>query len=87
MPRKYERKANCRPRCTWTEENLIAAMDEMKKKAIGVNQIARNFGIPSRTLRRRFAQHETRKLTLGLLIIELLFSCTFGSIVYNFFRR
>ncbi|XP_022834543.1 uncharacterized protein LOC111362201 [Spodoptera litura] len=64
MPRKYIRKVGVRPRAEWTQEALIAAMDEISKGILGINEISRRYGIPSRTLRRRFANKNTEKLTL-----------------------
>jgi hypothetical protein len=67
MPRTYKRKEGVRPRvCSWTTEQLQSAFDEMDKKTMGINEISRQFGIPSRTLRRRYAAKNTTKLTLGM---------------------
>ncbi|CAH1972607.1 unnamed protein product [Acanthoscelides obtectus] len=53
MPRKYKRKEGVQVQvCFWTTESLQAAFDEMDKKTMGINQISRQFRIPSRTLRR-----------------------------------
>ncbi|KAM3963687.1 uncharacterized protein ACR2FA_002210 [Aphomia sociella] len=66
MPRKYKRKEGVRARvCSWTTEQLQSAFDEMDKKTMGINEISRQFGIPSRTLRRRYGAKNTTKLTLG----------------------
>ncbi|XP_022829248.1 uncharacterized protein LOC111358362 [Spodoptera litura] len=65
MPRKYIRKVGVRSRAEWTQEALIAAMDEISRGILGINEISRRYGIPSRTLRRRFANKNTEKLTLG----------------------
>lgn len=65
MPRKYIRKVGVRPRAEWTQEALIAAIDEISRGILGINEISRRYGIPSRTLRRRFANKNTEKLTLG----------------------
>ncbi|CAG9795717.1 unnamed protein product [Diatraea saccharalis] len=65
MPRKYKRKEGVRARvCTWTTENLQSAFEEIDKKNLGINEISRRFGIPSRTLRRRYAARSTTKLTM-----------------------
>lgn len=66
MPRRYIRKEGVRPRIvSWTTEALQDAFDEMDKKIMGINEISRQFGIPSRTLRRRYAAKNKTKLTLG----------------------
>ncbi|XP_074040776.1 uncharacterized protein [Leptinotarsa decemlineata] len=67
MPRNYKRKEGVRARvCSWTTENLLqSAFDEMEKKTMGINEISRQFEIPSRTLRRRYAARKSTKLTLG----------------------
>lgn len=67
MPRKYKRKEGLQVRvCSWTIEQLQSAFEEIDKKTIGINEISRQFGIPSRTLRRRYAARNTAKLTLGM---------------------
>ncbi|XP_045765299.1 chaetoglobosin A biosynthesis cluster protein C-like [Maniola jurtina] len=66
MPRRYKRKEGVRPRIvSWTTEALQNAFDEMDKNIMGINKISRQFGIPSRTLRRRYAAKNKTKLTLG----------------------
>lgn len=65
MPRKYIRKVGAKPRGLWTEENLLAASEEIREGKSSVNKISRQYGIPSRTLRRRFVSQNTKKLTLG----------------------
>ncbi|CAG4952235.1 unnamed protein product [Colias eurytheme] len=45
-----------------------SAFDEMDRNTMGINKISRQFGIPSRTLRRRYAAKNTTKQTLGKLI-------------------
>lgn len=66
MPRKYKRKEGVRARvCSWTTEQLQPAFDEIDKKNMGINEISRQFGIPSRTLRRRYAAKNKSQLTLG----------------------
>lgn len=68
MPRKYKRKEGVRARiCSWTTEQLQSAFDEMDRNTMGINEISRQFGIPSRTLRRRYAaKKNTTKQTLGM---------------------
>ncbi|KAJ0180122.1 hypothetical protein K1T71_004713 [Dendrolimus kikuchii] len=65
MPRKYVRKVGAKPRGMWTEEALLAAFEELRQKKCSINEISRQYGIPSRTLRRRFAKQDTKKITLG----------------------
>lgn len=65
MPCKTSRKMSVRTRCTWTQESLRNAIEEMKKNRLGINAISRRFGIPSRTLRRRFANKNIEKVALG----------------------
>ncbi|CAG9572683.1 unnamed protein product [Danaus chrysippus] len=66
MPRKYKRKEGVRARVvSWTTEQLQSAFHELDKKELGINEISRRFGIPSRTLRRRYAIKNQTKLTLG----------------------
>lgn len=72
MPRKYIRKVGARARAQWTQESLVAALNDMSKGNLGVNQISRLYGIPSRTLRRRFANKKDEKKTLGKLFIQVL---------------
>lgn len=65
MPRKYKRKIGAPVRAAWSEEDLCKAFGEMDKGQVGVNEISRRYGIPSRTLRRRYAKKSCEKLTLG----------------------
>ncbi|KAL3287968.1 hypothetical protein HHI36_002424 [Cryptolaemus montrouzieri] len=65
MPRKYRRKIGTPVRAAWSEEALCKAFGEMDKGQVGVNEISRRYGIPSRTLRRRYAKKSCEKLTLG----------------------
>ncbi|KAL3265507.1 hypothetical protein HHI36_009711 [Cryptolaemus montrouzieri] len=65
MPRKYKRKIGAPVRAAWSEEALCKAFGEMDKGQVGVNEISRRYGIPSRTLRRRYAKKRCEKLTLG----------------------
>ncbi|KAL3274369.1 hypothetical protein HHI36_015767 [Cryptolaemus montrouzieri] len=65
MPRKYKRKIGAPVRAAWSEEALGKAFGEMDKGQVGVNEISRRYGIPSRTSRRRYAKKSCEKLTLG----------------------
>lgn len=66
MPRKYKRKAGVQARVvSWTADKLQPAFNEMDKGIMGINEISRLFGIPSRTLRRRYAAQNKTQLTLG----------------------
>lgn len=53
MPTVYQRKNSDTPRRQWTQENLIQAIDRINSGEMGINEAARTYGIPSRTLRRR----------------------------------
>ncbi|XP_054723359.1 zinc finger protein 177-like [Uloborus diversus] len=53
MPTVYKRKKTGAARETWTEDNLKEALRRLEAGEIGVNEAARYYGIPSRTLRRR----------------------------------
>ncbi|XP_054706771.1 uncharacterized protein LOC129216581 [Uloborus diversus] len=53
MPTVYKRKKTGAARGTWTEDNLKEALMRLEAGEIGVNEAARYYGIPSRTLRRR----------------------------------
>ncbi|KAL3289044.1 hypothetical protein HHI36_003487 [Cryptolaemus montrouzieri] len=64
MPRKYKRKIGAPVRAAWSEEALCKAFGEMDKGQVGVNEISRRYGIPSRTLRRQYAKKSCEKLTL-----------------------
>lgn len=65
MPRKYVCKVDAQPRAEWTEDALKAAFEELSLNQCSVNEISRRYGIPSRTLRRRFQKQDTQKITLG----------------------
>ncbi|KAL3274265.1 hypothetical protein HHI36_015674 [Cryptolaemus montrouzieri] len=65
MPRKYKKKIGAPVRAAWSEEALCKAFGEMDKGQVGVNEISRRYGNPSRTLRRRYAKKSCEKLTLG----------------------
>lgn len=74
MPRKYKRKEGVRARvCSWTSEQLQSAFEEMDRNTMGINEISRQFGIPSRTLRRRYAAKNTTKQTLGIVLRVMLY--------------
>ncbi|KAL3265293.1 hypothetical protein HHI36_009503 [Cryptolaemus montrouzieri] len=64
MPRKYKRKIGAPVHAAWSEEALCKAFGEMDKGQVGVNEISRRYGIPSRTLRRRYAKKSCENLTL-----------------------
>ncbi|CAB3262209.1 unnamed protein product [Arctia plantaginis] len=64
MPSKYVRKAGASPRGEWTEDALREAFEEIRQNKYGLNEISRRYGIPARTLKRRFAKQDTTKLTL-----------------------
>lgn len=70
MPRKYVRKVGASPRGEWTEDALGEAFEEMRQNKHGLNEISRRYGIPARTLKRRFVKQDTKKLTLGTLSIK-----------------
>ncbi|KAJ4429041.1 hypothetical protein ANN_26037 [Periplaneta americana] len=60
---KYKKEASGRDR--WSEESLAQAMVAVRGKKMGVNEASRDYGIPSRTLRRRIIKNSTKKLGLG----------------------
>lgn len=64
MPRKYVRKVGARPRGMWSEDALNLAFEELKENK-KLMEVARRYGIPPRTLRRRFQKQDAKKLTLG----------------------
>lgn len=75
MPRKYVRKVGASPRGEWTEDALREAFEEIS--TCGLNEIsARRYGIPARTLKRRFVKQDTTKLTLGTLYIKIILNET-----------
>lgn len=65
MPTKYTRKVTALPRRQWTQEHLETALGRLNKGEIGVNEAARIYGIPSRTLRRRRRTGIIAELPLG----------------------
>lgn len=67
MPTRYTRKVNAPPRRQWTQENLEIALGRLNQGEIGVNEAARIYGIPSRTLRRRRRTGVIAELPLGPL--------------------
>lgn len=64
MPRKYVRTHKV-VRGQWTEENLILAIEKVKKGEISKNEAQRRYGIPIRTLSRRLKTGNTTKSGLG----------------------
>lgn len=70
MPRKYKRKPGVVPRnINWTVESLVLAIEELKQKKRGINEIAREYGISARTLRRRYEKSNQQLLTQGIFFI------------------
>ena len=61
---KYIKKKDS-SRAQWSEESLIKAVTAVREKKMGVNEASRNYGIPSRTLRRRIIKNSTKKIGLG----------------------
>lgn len=64
MPTKYKRKPGS-SRGSWSEETLKEAIKRIVKGEIGINEAARYYGIPSRTLRRRRYTGFLEKYSLG----------------------
>lgn len=70
MPRKYKRKPGVVPRnINWTEDSLILALEELREKKKGINEISQTYGISSRTLRRRYEKSNQQLLTQGIFFI------------------
>lgn len=65
MPTEYKRKLSGERRGQWTEENLRKALKRIEDGDIGINEAARYYGIPARTLRRRKATGKLTKVSLG----------------------
>lgn len=65
MPKKYVRRTTRADRGTWTEDVLKDALYAIESGAMGVNQAAKHYGIPGRTLRRHKKRGQYRKLSLG----------------------
>ncbi|CAG9570762.1 unnamed protein product [Danaus chrysippus] len=66
MPHKYKRKIEAPDRARWSKEALCKAFMELDKGQVGLNEISRRYGIPSRTLRRRYYnEYNYEKITLG----------------------
>lgn len=63
MPSTYKRI--CPQRGTWTEANLLAAMQAVRNGEQGTNEAALNYRIPSRTLRRRLNSNNSEKGRMG----------------------
>lgn len=49
MPRNYVRTTL---RASWSEKDLLDAMEKVRNKEMGINEASREYNIPSRTLRR-----------------------------------
>lgn len=64
MPTEYKRKPGS-TRGNWSEQSLKEAITRIEAGEIGVNEAARYYGIPSRTLRRRKMSGNHNKLPLG----------------------
>lgn len=58
MGRVYIRKTT---RASWTEAAMATAIEKVKSGHIGVNAASRDYGIPSRTLRRHLAIDSSKK--------------------------
>lgn len=58
MGRVYVRKTT---RASWTEAAMSTAMEKVKSGQLGVNAASREYGIPSRTLRRHLATNSSAK--------------------------
>ena len=66
MPRKYKRKVRgTKPRCTWTEEALVEAIEKVRTNEVSKREAERRYGIPARTLNRRMKSGNTEKGRLG----------------------
>ncbi|XP_043470210.1 MFS-type transporter clz9-like [Leptopilina heterotoma] len=66
MPRIYKRKVGVVPRTvTWTEEALTKAIKAIESNSMKTKTAAKQFGIPSRTLRRRLKNADLTKHNLG----------------------
>lgn len=65
MPTEYKRKLSGQKRGRWSEENLRQAVKRIENGDIGINEAARYYGIPDRTLRRRKASGNLTKVPLG----------------------
>lgn len=79
MPRKYIRKTGAKPRATWTEEQLVTAIEKVQSGEISKREAQRSYNIPVRTLSRRIKSGNTHKGALGPdgklgnLYIDILF--------------
>lgn len=63
MPRIYKRITN---RASWSEDNLKEAVEMVNAYRTTAWQASKEYNIPCRTLRRRIAQNNTIKGSLGL---------------------
>lgn len=59
---KYVRKTN---RGSWSQEDLVNAMQTVTENKVPVREAARTFHIPERTLRRRLVTNNVSKGSLG----------------------
>lgn len=50
---------------SWTEQQLTEAIQVVNENRMGVNEAARNFGVPAITLRRRKSRKNVKKDLLG----------------------
>lgn len=65
MPRKYVRKLGAKPRRQWTTENLQEAIKRLTDGEIGLREASRYYGIPTRTLKRRWVANDVTEKPLG----------------------
>lgn len=61
MPNTYVRKRNVPTRGSWTNEDLINAINAVRVGNVGVNEAAASFNIPKTTLKRRLATDNLKK--------------------------
>jgi hypothetical protein len=64
MPTQYKRKG-IKPRCLWSQDQLVEAANAVRTQEMGVNEAARSFNIPAPTLRRRLKSNNLTKIGLG----------------------
>lgn len=63
MPTEYKRKNT--DRAKWSADSLKNAIEAVKNGTMGVNEAAKNFGIPKSTLKDRIRKSDTEKHALG----------------------
>lgn len=63
MPTVYDRKNT--ERAKWSADSLKNAIESIKNRTMGINEAARNFGIPKSTLKDRIRKSDTEKHGLG----------------------